>query len=156
MATLDQAHSTTSIDRSIWRLSVATVLTTSLALVIVGLLVVWNAFHFVAADMRDKASEEMLAAVTLRGEQIENYIAERRGDGSILSSRRSVRGLLDPTTPDAERREYDTLTRNTIRQFRKQYHYRQIQLFDGDLNNIARRSASLVAQSDGSAGGCFH
>ena len=136
MATLDQAHSTTSIDGSIWRLSVATVLTTSLALVIVGLLVVWNAFHFVAADMRDKASEEMLAAVTLRGEQIENYIAERRGDGSILSSRRSVRGLLDPTTPDAERREYDTLTRNTIRQFRKQYHYRQIQLFDGDLNNI--------------------
>ena len=147
MTKLDQASPASPTTQPIWRVPVASVLSASVALMLIGLLVVWNAFHFVAEDMRDKTADELLATVTLRGEQIENYLSERRGDGIILTNRASIGELLDPETAPELRDEARATSRTTLAQFIEQYHYRQITLFDGNLNAVLGQNADLDTEA---------
>ena len=135
MTKLNQTIPNTPPSKSVWRVSVASVLAISLALFVVGLVVVWNAFHFVAEDLREKAAQELLAAVTLRGEQIENFIEERRGDAEDLTNRSTVRDLLDPSTPEPRRNAAFSISLRNANDYIQQHHYRRILLFDSELHN---------------------
>ena len=108
---------------------------------VVGLAVVWNALRFTADDMREKAANDLLAAVSLRGQQIEATVRERLGDALIIGNRSSVVALLNPNTNPKLRAEALSITERTILQFISQYPYRQIDLYDIDLNNIMRVGA---------------
>ena len=106
-----------------------------------AILVANEAFNTLARNLRLSAYQDLVATLSLRREQIEATLAERRGDALVFVGRASVQAQLDPdASPDA-RAAAAIITEQTIADLKQYYHYDEVVLFDRSLREVAGTSS---------------